>query len=157
MYVSVIYKEAPELSAQRRRSSEPDPSIEKVLLVNPNCPVRIMLEYIRKRCRLGKFTEFDLCDETGHLMGLFDMPTYVYTTDKFEHKRTYYIIIMKQEADRRISVLPQLNHENQIYMDLKTKVKKYLAGDGTPPTPTSASTPPGKVTPPVTKPSAKKK
>ena len=54
MYIVVAYKDAPELSALRRRSSDTDPSMEKTLVVNPKCPVRIMLEYIRKKCRLGK-------------------------------------------------------------------------------------------------------
>lgn len=95
MYINVAYKDAPELST-RRRSSETDLSVEKSLLVNPNCPVRIMLEYIRKNCRLGTFTQFDLCDDSGILKGLFNMPTYVYATDQFEHKKTYYVIVLKQ-------------------------------------------------------------
>lgn len=94
MYIKVAYKDAPELST--RRSSETDLSVEKSLLVNPNCPVRIMLEYIRKMCRLGTFTQFDLCDDSGILKGLFNMPTYVYATDQFEHKKTYYVIVLKQ-------------------------------------------------------------
>ncbi|XP_069360917.1 uncharacterized protein CXorf65 homolog [Maniola hyperantus] len=126
MYINVIYKDVPELSTYRRTSSEVDLSVEKTLLTNPNCPVRIILEYIRDTCRLGKFTKFDLCDETGVLMGLFSLPTYVYATDNFVHKKTYYIIVMKQEPDKTTSVLPQLNRENNIYPDLKSRVKYYL-------------------------------
>ncbi|CAH2102989.1 unnamed protein product [Euphydryas editha] len=155
MYINIAYKDAPELSV-RQRSSETDLSIEKTLLVNPNSPVRIMLEYIRKKCRLGTFTQFDLCDENGILKGLFNMPTYVYATDQFEHKKTYYVIVLKQESDKRLSVLPQINHENKIYMDLKTRVKRYLAGDVSPiSTTTMGQTPPlGKTTPLAAKPSA---
>ncbi|KOB72461.1 Uncharacterized protein OBRU01_12192 [Operophtera brumata] len=77
-----MYKDAPELSTTlRRSSSEFDLAEEKTLLVNPDCPVRIMLEYIRKKCNLGVFTNFDLCDENGSLMGLFNMDTYAYATD----------------------------------------------------------------------------
>lgn len=72
-----------------------DTSVEKTLLVNPVCPVRIILEYIRKQCRLGIFTHFDLADDNGCLMGLFNLPTYAYATDQFEHKRTYFIIVFK--------------------------------------------------------------
>ncbi|XP_047036309.1 uncharacterized protein LOC124642021 [Helicoverpa zea] len=127
MFIYITYKDAPELSSLRARSSEAmDSSVEKTLLVNPNCPVRIMLEYIRKKCRLGKFTQFDLCDEGGVLKGLFSLQTYAYATDQFEHKSTYYVIVLKIEPDRRYSVLPQLNHENRIYFDLKMRVKKYL-------------------------------
>ncbi|KAL0901980.1 hypothetical protein ABMA27_007117 [Loxostege sticticalis] len=144
MFIYVAYKDGPELSHIRRRSSEQDVSLEKTLLVNPNCPIRIMLEYIRKKCKLGSFTQFDLCDESGGLMGLFNMPTYAYATEQFEHKKTYYIIVLKTESDKRLSVLPQLNHENRIYIDLKNRVKKFLAtGDVSP-----QATPPGKVTPP---------
>ncbi|XP_045776275.1 uncharacterized protein LOC123874807 [Maniola jurtina] len=134
MYIIVIYKDEPELSTYRRTSSEVDLSVEKILLVNPHCPVRIMLEYIRTTCRLGKFTKFDLCDESGVLMGLFSMPTYTYATDHFVHKKTYYIIVMKQEADKSTSVLPQLNRGNSIYEDLKSRVLYYLTtGEMSPP------------------------
>ncbi|CAH2256781.1 jg10988 [Pararge aegeria aegeria] len=126
MYIKVAYKDAPELSTIRRKSTDEDLSVEKTLLVNPQCPVRIMLEYIRKRCRLGTFTTFDLCDETGVLMGLFNMPTYVYATDNFAHKKMYYIIVLKQEAYKSTSVLPQLNHENRFYEDLRNRVTHYL-------------------------------
>ncbi|XP_046974198.1 uncharacterized protein LOC124540543 [Vanessa cardui] len=154
MFINIAYKDAPELSTLRRSSSEVDLSVEKLLLVNPNCPVRIMLEYIRKKCRLGVFTHFDLCDENGILKGLFSMPTYVYATDQFEHKKTYYVIVIKQESDKRLSVLPQINHENKIYLDLKTKLQKYLAvGDITPvPSPPVGPTPlPDKVSPALSK------
>ncbi|KAI8437992.1 hypothetical protein MSG28_010650 [Choristoneura fumiferana] len=41
MFINVVYKDAPELSTSilRRSSSEMDLSLEKTLLVNPNCPV----------------------------------------------------------------------------------------------------------------------
>ncbi|XP_072947893.1 uncharacterized protein [Epargyreus clarus] len=153
MFINVTYKDAPELSNFRRSSSEPDLSVEKMLLVNPNCPVRIMLEYIRKKCKLGIFSQFDLCDEAGGLMGLFNLPTYAYATEQFEHKKTYYIIILKEESDRRLSVLPQLNHDNDLYLNLKNRVKRFIAtGDTSPITP-----PPGKATPPTAKPAPKKK
>ncbi|XP_030021113.2 uncharacterized protein LOC115440789 [Manduca sexta] len=158
MFIFVAYKDAPELSNLRRRSSEIDLSIEKTLLVNPNCPVRIMLEYIRKKCRLGIFTLFDLCDDTGTLKGLFNLPTYAYATDMFEHKKTYYVIVIRTESDKRQSVLPQLNHENRIYLELKAKVKRFLlTGESSPPGATP--TPIGKVTPPPppVKPPPKKK
>ncbi|CAG9796874.1 unnamed protein product [Diatraea saccharalis] len=138
MFITVVYKDAPELSHIRRRSSEPDVSLEKTLLVNPICPVRIMLEYIRKKCRLGSFTQFDLCDESGVLLDLFNLPTYAYATAQFEHKKTYYVIVVRTEADKRISVLPQLNHDNKMYEEIKSRVKKFLtAGEASP-----ASTPP---------------
>ncbi|CAK1544371.1 unnamed protein product [Leptosia nina] len=147
MFIFVAYKDTPELSTVRFRSSETDLSEEKTLLVNPDCPVRIMLEYIRKKCRLGIFTRFDLCDESGALKGLFNMPTYAYATDQFEHKRTYYLIVLKMEQDKRMSVLPQLNHDNVRYEELKNKVKIYMLGESPIRSPPSGSAPSGKSTP----------
>ncbi|CAG4950584.1 unnamed protein product [Parnassius apollo] len=116
----------PELSNIRRRSSETDLSTEQTLLVNPDCHVRVMLEYIRKKCRLGIYTHFDLCDETGALKELFSLPAHTNVANLFEHRKTYYIIVLKQETDKRLIVLPQLNHDNKIYSDLKAKVKRHL-------------------------------
>ncbi|KAI8437993.1 hypothetical protein MSG28_010651 [Choristoneura fumiferana] len=119
-----------------------------------------MLEYIRKKCKLGTFTSFDLCDDSGALMGLFQLKTYAYATEQFEHKKTYYVIVLKTESDKRVSVLPQLNHENLLYLELKTKVKEYLeAGPESTSPPGKVPTPPGKVTPPgkITPPPAAKK
>ncbi|XP_026746718.1 uncharacterized protein CXorf65-like [Trichoplusia ni] len=125
MFIFIAYKDAPELS-HRRRSSELDISVDKTLLVNPDCPVRIMLEYIRKKCRLGIYTQFDLCDDTGALKGLFSLKTYAYATDQFEHKKTYYLIVIKHEMDRHYSILPQLNQEHKMYVELKARVKRFL-------------------------------
>ncbi|XP_013191953.1 uncharacterized protein CXorf65-like [Amyelois transitella] len=158
MFIFVTYKDAPELSYIRRRSSETDLAQEKVLLVNPNCPVRVMLEYIRKSCKLASFTVFDLCDETGCLMGLFSLPTYAYATERFVHKKVYYLIVMRQDGDKRASVLPQLNRENKLYQDIKARVKWYLINGEISPMNLS---PPGKITPPapgkVTPPKSTKK
>ncbi|XP_063617118.1 uncharacterized protein LOC134790213 [Cydia splendana] len=132
MFINVVYKDAPELSLMSRRSSnEPDPSQEKTLLVNPDCPVRIMLEYIRKKCKLGSFTAFDLCDDSGRLLGLFNLETYAYATDRFEHKKIYYIIVLRSETDRQLIVLPQLNQENRFYEELKQRVKTFISGSPT--------------------------
>ncbi|XP_063357978.1 uncharacterized protein LOC134647554 [Cydia amplana] len=130
MFINVVYKDAPELSTvPRRPSNEPDPSQEKTLLVNPDCPVRIMLEYIRKQCKLGSFTAFDLCDESGRLLGLFNMETYAYATGRFEHKKVYYIIVLKAESDRLLTILPQLNKENRFYEELKQRVKAFISAN----------------------------
>ncbi|CAG4989062.1 unnamed protein product [Colias eurytheme] len=149
MFIFVAYKDSPELSSMHKRSSETDLSVEKTLLVNPNCPVRIMLEYIRKKCKFAIFTQFDLCDETGTLKGLFNMPTYAYATDQFEHKKTYYLIVIRMDNDRRISIYPQLNRENKMYEELKNKVKTHMTtGEGTPHvSPPLTMTPPSKSTP----------
>ncbi|XP_049876583.1 uncharacterized protein LOC126374153 [Pectinophora gossypiella] len=101
---------------------------EKTLLVNPNCPVRIMLEFIRKKCRLAITTQFDLCDESGVMKNLFSYPTFQYVTQQFEHKKIYYLIVIKVETDKMISVLPQLSRDNKLYVELQTKVKKYIHG-----------------------------
>ncbi|KAF9420223.1 hypothetical protein HW555_003444 [Spodoptera exigua] len=126
MFIYIIYKDPPELSPLYPRSSElPDTSVEKMILVNPVCPVRIMLEYIRKQCRLGIFTQFDLTDQNESLMGLFNLPTYAYATEQFEDKKTYFIVVFK-EVDKKIEVLPQLNYENKLHFELKMKVKRFL-------------------------------
>ncbi|CAH2049884.1 unnamed protein product, partial [Iphiclides podalirius] len=126
MFIYVVYKDEPELSTMRRRSSETDLSTEETLLVNPDCHARVMLEYIRKRCKLGMYTQFDLCAEDGVLKRLFGLPPHTNVADCFEHRRTYYIIVLKQETERRLTVLPQLNRENKMYSDLKAKVKVSL-------------------------------
>ncbi|KAL4713934.1 hypothetical protein ACJJTC_015588 [Scirpophaga incertulas] len=103
-----------------------------------------MLEYIRRKCGFASFTQFDLCDESGALMGLFNLPTYAYATAQFEHKKIYYIVVLRTESDRRLSVLPQLNRENKLYEELRIRVKHFLVKCDT----SSEGTLIGKVTPP---------
>lgn len=96
MFIFVAFKDPPELSlTPRRLSSEEDLSEEKMQLVNPNCPVRIMLEYIRKKCRLAEKTQFDLCDENGNMKKLFSLPTFASAMHLFDHKKTYYLIVYR--------------------------------------------------------------
>lgn len=97
MFIFVTFKDPPELSSSRSRlSDDEDQAVENVLLVNPNCYVRVMLEFIRKQCRLATTTIFDLCEESGGVKNLFTYPTYAYATDQFVHKRTYYLIVFRQ-------------------------------------------------------------
>ncbi|XP_026320118.1 uncharacterized protein LOC113230414 [Hyposmocoma kahamanoa] len=127
MFIFVTYKDPPELSTSRSRlSDDEDLSIENVLLVNPNCYVRVMLEFIRKRCRLAATTVFDLCEESGNLKNLFSYPTYAYATDKFEHKKTYFLIVLKQESEKNVTVIPQLHRENKLCTELQTKIYRLL-------------------------------
>ncbi|XP_068626936.1 uncharacterized protein [Battus philenor] len=141
MFIYVIYKDEPELSLMRRRSSEPepDPSVEQTLLLNPDCHVRVMLEYIRKKCKLGIYTQFDLCDEEGFLKRLFTYAPYTNAADFFEHRKTYYVVVLRQESEMRISVLPQLNHDNLLYEELKAKIRYNMTGDS------SHTSPPSKI------------
>lgn len=39
-------------------------------------------------------------------------------------------LVLPQESDKTITVIPQLNQENKLYLELKTKVKKSMtSGD----------------------------
>ncbi|XP_075977762.1 uncharacterized protein LOC142977621 [Anticarsia gemmatalis] len=112
---------------------------------------------VTKKCRLAIFTQFDLAAPNGQIKGLFKLPSYSYATEEFEHKKTYYLIVLKQEADRHLSVLPQLNHENPIYGEIKANVKKFLQTGDTSPSPT-LTPPQSKITAPsVSKSMAKKR
>lgn len=96
MFIFVAYKDPPELSSSRSRlSDDEDQAMENILLVNPNCYIRVMLEFIRKKCRLAATTTFDLCEESGFIKKLFTYPTHAYVTDQFEHKKTYYLIVFR--------------------------------------------------------------
>ncbi|XP_013176321.1 PREDICTED: uncharacterized protein LOC106124319 [Papilio xuthus] len=132
MFIYLIYRDEPELSYSlvRKRSSESelDSSVEETLLLNPDCHVRVMLEYIRKKCKLGIYTHFDICDEDGVLKKLFSLPPYTNGAEYFEHRKTYYVIVL-QEIDRRVTALPQLNHENRLYAELKTRIRNYMLSE----------------------------
>lgn len=95
MFITVIYKEPAELSSIRRTSTDFDNSVEKTLLVNPVCHVRVMLEYIRNVCNLGIYTIFDLCDDAGVLRGLFNLQPWEYSHSLFENGRVYYVVVFK--------------------------------------------------------------
>ncbi|KAI5632864.1 putative interleukin 2 receptor, gamma chain domain-containing protein [Phthorimaea operculella] len=133
MFIFVMYKDPPELSTFRRSFSFDDISQEKTLLVNPKCPVRVMLEFIRKQCKLAGQTYFDLCDDSGNLKGLFYFPTYSCADVHFDHKKTYYLIVLsKSPADgdlKSILVFPQVSCDSKLYGDLQAKVRRCLTGD----------------------------
>lgn len=118
MFIFVTYKDPPELSTSRSLlSDDEDQSIENVLLVNPNCYVRVMLEFIRKKCRLTATTTYDLCEESGGLKNLFAYPTFAYATDRFEHKKTYYLIVFKQVSSDSFvngTIFADLNRQTYI-------------------------------------------
>ncbi|KAJ2940727.1 hypothetical protein O0L34_g14838 [Tuta absoluta] len=132
MFIFVVYKDPPELSGFRRTSQVEVLTQEKTLLVNPKCPIRVMLEFIRKQCKLAAQTYFDLCDDSGVLKCLFGYPTYTCAEAFFDHKKTYYLIVLSKapsEPDgKACQVFPQVSCNSKLYVDLQVKVTRYLTG-----------------------------
>lgn len=64
----------------------------KELLINPNCYIKILIEYIANQIDLATNC-FDLCDENGQLKKIKTHPPNMYATNILKYKETYYIVV----------------------------------------------------------------
>uniref|UniRef100_G3SZR0 Uncharacterized protein n=1 Tax=Loxodonta africana TaxID=9785 RepID=G3SZR0_LOXAF len=68
-------------------------------LININCSVRVLMHYIRKKLRLPKKGEIDLCDEMGTMKLFFLLKTPEDYASKFLTARsTYYVCKVERGA-----------------------------------------------------------
>ncbi|XP_076287981.1 uncharacterized protein CXorf65 homolog isoform X2 [Lasioglossum baleicum] len=82
--------------------------IEHVLLVNINCPLKLILNYIRSAVGLNETDEFDLCDEEHcHLKNVSFYEPHASGLNIFQIDLTYLIVIFERDANGTIiNVVP---------------------------------------------------
>nr|XP_024217828.1 uncharacterized protein CXorf65 homolog [Halyomorpha halys] len=67
------------------------------MIINPNCYVRLIYEYIRIKADVPSDVEIDLCDSKGNLKKINEPPSYKSGLDLLELGETYYIVALRGE------------------------------------------------------------
>ncbi|XP_014471826.1 PREDICTED: uncharacterized protein CXorf65 homolog [Dinoponera quadriceps] len=80
------------------------------MLVNVNCPIRMVLDYIRKAAQLSDTCEFDLCDEVNcQLRNVSFYKPNTRGTDVLQGDLTYFIVtFQRDENGQMINLAPLL-------------------------------------------------
>ncbi|XP_026482577.1 uncharacterized protein CXorf65 homolog [Ctenocephalides felis] len=100
-----------------------NPEIEKSILVNPECPLGVFLEYIRTNVGLQKYDEFDLCPETGVLKNLNETSMFTNASTLMEDRETFFVVHIQRDADC-VSYHLLLPRNHEIYNELSSKIKE---------------------------------
>ncbi|XP_072744517.1 uncharacterized protein [Anoplolepis gracilipes] len=75
-------------------------SAEREMLVNINCSIKMILNYIRKVARMNSTCEFDLCDEINcQLKNISLYEPYTNGTDILQSDSTYFIITFERDEN----------------------------------------------------------
>ncbi|XP_017769417.1 PREDICTED: uncharacterized protein CXorf65 homolog [Nicrophorus vespilloides] len=86
------------------------PGKNRLLMVNPDCYIQILLNYIYEETKLDANVLFDLCDENGELLGVHDLQPYESATKVLKNKQIYMIVIYeKDENNFFVKLEPMLN------------------------------------------------
>lgn len=88
-------------SSLSQQAAQKDTSIYdeiKELIVNPNCPTRILLDYVCEQLQIDKDAEMDFCDETGRLANIKTLKNWEYATAKLQPRSTYIVILFRSKA-----------------------------------------------------------
>nr|CAD7447614.1 unnamed protein product [Timema bartmani] len=109
---------------------------EKEILVNPNCPVRVMVDYIRSvmnESNLNQVTntdfEIDLCDENGSLKNLQEIPPWTNGIDAnlFTPRLTYIVVVFERDEEGGlVKPMPLVARSSRQYNDLIAKIRRQL-------------------------------
>ncbi|XP_071864256.1 uncharacterized protein [Bombus fervidus] len=83
---------------------------DKEILININCPLKLILNYIRDIVGLDDTTEFDLCDEINcQLRKVSIFEPYISGFDVFEVNLTYLIVTFERDINgQMINITPLL-------------------------------------------------
>ncbi|XP_023288332.1 uncharacterized protein CXorf65 homolog isoform X2 [Orussus abietinus] len=108
---------------------------EKELLVNIDCPICIIINYIREVARLSESSEFDLCDET--ICQLRNIHSFVPDTPGLEvlqPNATYLILTYERDSSGQIvNMVPITSKKSskgvsEILSKIRRASKKQLSG-----------------------------
>lgn len=88
-------------------------------LFNPNCMTKVLLEDIKKRCRLDREEVIDLSDESGNLKNLLEHKS-ENATGLLKARHSFILIkVHKKEGEEVLSYTPLLN-------DIRTITSTFL-------------------------------
>lgn len=79
----------------------------KELLINPNCYVQILIEYIINEIDL-QMNPFDLCDNDGQLKKINTYPPNTYATDILNYRDIYYVVMCECIAQYSILLIDNI-------------------------------------------------
>lgn len=99
----------------------------KELIVNPNCHVQILLDYICAQIPLEKNGNFDFCDGTGILTYIQDLKPYDYATDVLRPLETYYIVLFEKDINGTVvNIEILLDKKSKVYTELLYKIRRLF-------------------------------
>ncbi|XP_015608619.1 uncharacterized protein LOC107274218 isoform X1 [Cephus cinctus] len=101
--------------------------IEKEMLVNINCSIGIIIDYIREIAQLDEKVEFDLCDEiTYQLKNVYSFRPYVSGLMILRPNLTYLIVILQRDSSGQIlnavPIVPERSTKS--INDIVAKIRK---------------------------------
>ncbi|XP_036138711.1 uncharacterized protein CXorf65 homolog [Monomorium pharaonis] len=100
-------------------------SVDKEILVNINCPIRMVLHYIRKIAHMNG--EFDLCDEVNcQLKSVSTYEPCTRASDILQSNLTYFIVTFERDENGQIiNLTPLLTGKTaKKYCDVLSKIQK---------------------------------
>ena len=120
------------------------------MLFNSNCRIRVLLENIKKRCKLASDTIIDVADEKANVMGLSEQPDMKYASlvlqprqsyiliqvtlsvrEKMKDVRKTYIPLLKSKEENSVEFLEKLNSTRPKHGEAwKNTVSKVLTKSG---------------------------
>ncbi|KAK5649527.1 hypothetical protein RI129_000556 [Pyrocoelia pectoralis] len=119
----------------------PPPSItsikeeNKELLINPNCPVQILLDYIYEKIGIDKTIEYDICEvDTAELLNIKDLSPTSYATAVMKPKQTYVLVsVERDQCGQVLGYEPLLGKQTKLWSDVVVRIKKRFGKKSTGP------------------------
>ncbi|XP_029427062.1 uncharacterized protein C22orf15 homolog [Rhinatrema bivittatum] len=69
------------------------------VLLNPNCQINNLTEYLKKKCQCEPGDSIDLLDESGTLLNLSEMEGSSESASNYMHERQHYVLLKVIRGD----------------------------------------------------------
>lgn len=94
------------------------------LLVNPNCTIKNLSDYITSKCHLPKDSIIDLTDGNSVMTNMHSKETTEYASQLFKNRNVYLLCTVELNTDKSVKkITPRLQEWEKQYPLLERKIR----------------------------------
>ncbi|XP_044739712.1 uncharacterized protein LOC123301050 [Chrysoperla carnea] len=114
-------------SEETSHQSPSSPKMERELFININCPIRLLMEYLRLEANIPMTLEFDLFDEMGTLKRTFQLSPEKMASQLLVSKAIYFIVVFpKNDLGVSLKPLILINRGSRLNTDYTARIRRQI-------------------------------
>lgn len=99
------------------------------VLINPNCHIRLIYDYIRLKVGASDDMEIDVCDVHGDTKHIYEQPYHLNGLEIFEQRKSYYLLAIRKLPDGSLrNPSLAMSPETTGFHAVKARLKKAFKG-----------------------------
>ncbi|KAF7265494.1 uncharacterized protein LOC143206539 [Rhynchophorus ferrugineus] len=124
MFFFLKYIDIEMYQKQEEKNVEISNNGNKTLLINPNCPIGIIKDYLQNQLLIPDDQPFDLCTEKGKQIKLNEISVIESGLEILKEREIYYVILPNNLDETPSILTPLLSKQSKEYSDFMLLQKK---------------------------------